>query len=236
MSSMPNVIEFPRGRSTVVRDRQNDAARGAAEERQRIARDLHDVVSHSFATISMQAGIALHVLEERPEHATDALHAIRSASNQALGELRAILGMLRGTDNLESPRPGLEHIDAIVKTTSAAGLTTNVQVRGTRRQLPILVDHTAFHVIRESLTNVLRHAAATFATVTVTYGREQLIVEIDDDGPSKPTSPQSAPDESGYGILGMRERVETLGGELDAAPRLEGGFRVCARLPVLGRP
>jgi len=237
MSSAPNVIEFPRGRRTVMRSRQDEARRDAAEERLQLARDLHDVVSHGFATISVQAGVALHVLQERPEQVTEALQAIKSASTEALSELRAILGMLRES---ESGRPsstaGLGRVDVLVESTTAAGVTTSVRVVGSPRQLPVVVDETAYRIIQESLTNVMRHAAATSASVTVVYDRERLIVEVENDGPLELTVASPPSEGSGNGILGMRERAREIGGELEAAPLPGGGFRVCARLPVLGRP
>jgi signal transduction histidine kinase len=239
MSSAPNVIEFPPARSTLIRARQDEARRGAAEERLRIARELHDVVSYGFATISVQAGVALHVLDERPEQVTEALQAIRSASKEALGELRAILGMLREVDPVESSQSAgrLQRVDVLAASTTAAGVPTSVRVCGTPRSLPVLVDQTAFRIVQESLANVLRHAAGTSATVTLVYDRERLIVEVEDDGPRRPNTNPRASDGSGNGILGMRERVLAVGGELEAGPRAEGsGFRVCARLPVLGRP
>ncbi len=237
MSSAPNVIEFPRGRSTVTRSRQDEGRRGTTEERLQIARDLHDVVSHGFATISVQAGVALHVLQERPEQVTEALHAIRSASTEALSELRAILDMLReGESGRPSSVTGLGRVDVLIETTNAAGVTTSLRVVGSPRQLPVAVDETAYRIIQESLTNVMRHAAATSASVTVVYDRERLIVEIENDELLEPIAVSSRSEGTGNGILGMRERAREIGGELEAGPLPGGGFRVCARLPVLGRP
>jgi signal transduction histidine kinase len=220
-----------------MRSRQDEARRGTTEERLQLARDLHDVVSHSFATISVHAGVALHVLQERPEQVTEALQAIRSASTEALSELRAILGMLRESESGRTlSTGGLGRVDVLVESTTAAGVTTTVRVIGSPRQLPAAVDGTAYRIIQESLTNVMRHAAATSASVTIAYDRERLIIEIENDGPIEPTLVSPPSEGSGHGILGMRERARAIGGELEAAPLPEGGFRVCARLPVLGRP
>jgi len=218
----------------VVRSRREYAAalreRALREERLRIARELHDVVAHSIATINVQAGVAAHVIERRPDDAKQALLAIRQASGQALRELRSILGLLRRGDEADAPRrpePGLSQLDALVAATRGAGLDVRVEVSGAPRSLPALADLTAYRIVQESLTNVLRHAAARQATVTLAWEPEQLGIEVVDDGRGGP----GAGEGGGHGIEGMRERALAVGGRLDAGPVAGGGFRVSGRLP-----
>jgi signal transduction histidine kinase len=237
MSSLSNVIEFP-ARQDDDRRRltQLEADRVVIAERQRIARELHDVVSHGFATIAVNAAVALDVLSEHPQQAGDALAAIRAASTDAMRELRAILGTLRRVED-DSDRhlaPGLGRLDTLVASTCAAGVPTDACVLGRPRPLPVAVDVAAFRIVQEGLTNVLRHAGPASASVRITYEREGLIVEVEDDGDGAGRA--GVPAGSGHGLTGMRERVRALGGELEAAPREDRGFRVRARLPVLGRP
>jgi signal transduction histidine kinase len=226
------------------RTREDEAQRQVDAERLRIARELHDVLAHGIATISVQAGVAAHVLQAQPEHAAEALRTIKATSNDALRELRDILGVLRQADEVEprEPTPRLSQIDRLIDATSDAGVPTQVQISGERRPLPATVELAAYRIVQESLTNVLRHAAGASALVAIRYGREEMTLSIDDDGcerqramlaASSPVraanSDQRAP---GHGIRGMRERVHALGGELDAGPRAGGGFRVSARLPL----
>lgn len=236
LSSPSNVIEFPGWRVKADPKSEPNVQHAVSEERLRIARELHDVVASSFATISVQAGVAVHVLEEQPAQAVEAVKAIKSASKEALCELRAILGMLRTDDDEAQPAaPGLERLDALAARTTAAGVTTRVRLLGQPRQLPAVVDLTAFRIVQESLANVLRHAGAASAIVTIGYERDGLTVEVEDNGCGE-THSNCAPSEgSGNGIIGMCERVVAIGGEFEAKPRPDGGFRVRARLPVLGR-
>jgi signal transduction histidine kinase len=238
MSSAPNVIEFPGRRLRVDQCRELDARRAASEERMRIARELHDVVGFSFATISVQAGVAVHLLEEQPERAAEALKAIKTASREALGELRTILGMLRQIDDVESQStaPGLGRLDALADSTTAAGVPTQVRVEGKPRPLPAAVDLAAFRIVQESLANVLRHAGPASAVVTISYERAQLTIQVEDDGRGAASGDRSRSEGSGHGLVGMGERTRELGGEFEAGSRPEAGFRVRAHLPVLGRP
>jgi signal transduction histidine kinase len=225
-SQLSNVIEFPRRR-------EHDAFEQAVvEERQRIARDLHDVVSYGFATVSVNAAAALQTLTERPEQAAEALEAIRTASNEALAELRVVLGVLRSDVASASAAPGLGRLATLAANTTAAGVATNTRVDGQPHPLPADVDAVAYRIVQEALTNVLRHAGAASALVTITYGREYLGVEVEDDGDGSGTFRSGG----GRGIAGMRERAESVGGELDASTCPGSGFRVCARLPVVARP
>jgi signal transduction histidine kinase len=221
------------------RTREEEARRRVDEERMRIARELHDVVSHTIGVISVQAGVASHLLERRPDKAAESLAAIRQASDEALGELHAMLGVLRHGDGGGgqaplSPAPGLGELDALVAQAAGAGLEVQVSLEGRPRRLPPAVDLAAYRVVQESLTNVIRHARAGRADVTVRHAEGRLVVEVTDDGRARPGDRNG--NGSGKGILGMRERARALGGSLEAGPRPEGGFRVVASLPVEGAP
>lgn len=233
MSSLSNVVEFPRRR--LFEQPAQEAA--AVEERLRIARELHDVIAYSLGTISVQAGVAIHVFEEQPLQALGALEAIKATSKDALQELRAVLDTLRAEgDGPRGPVAGLGRLDTVAANTTAAGVPTGARVVGRPRPLPAAVDLAAFRIVQESLANVVRHAGQASAEVTVAYERDRLIVEVVDDGSGVAAVDAGASDGSGHGIAGMRERVHALGGELDAGPLPDGGFRVRASLPVLGRP
>jgi signal transduction histidine kinase len=233
------IAEIEARAAQAERTREEEAARQVARERLRIARELHDVLAHGIATINLQAGVAAHVLHERPEHAAEALRTIKATSREALQELRGILGVLReaGESEPREPAPGLTQLDRLIDATSQAGVATRVRISGERRALPATVDLAAFRIVQESLTNVLRHAGPTNALVAISYAEDLITVSVDDYGCGGARHP---PDTSGYhrlgapghGILGMRERAHTLGGELEAGPRGDGGFRVRARLPV----
>ena len=213
-----------------------DTIGAAAQERARIACEIHDVVSYGLATINIQAGVAAYVLDRRPEQAAEALHAIRSASREALVELRAILGMLRDPDGVVGEAsPGLARLDALAASTSAAGAPTRVLVLGPARSLPASVDAAAFRVVQQALANILRHAPKSSALVTIRYERARITVEVENDCPTvKATSRRS--EGSQQGIIGMAERVRALNGHFEAGPRSDGGFRIRAEFPVLGRP
>ena len=225
------------------RTREEEARRAVDEERMRIARELHDVVSHTIGVISVQAGVASHLLERRPDKAAESLAAIRQASDEALGELHAMLGVLRdrgGGDDGDggaaplSPAPGLGELDALVAQAAGAGVDVTVSLEGEPRRLPAAVDLAAYRVVQESLTNVIRHARASRANITVRHADGRVVVEVTDDGRARPGDRNG--NGSGKGILGMRERARALGGSLEAGPRPEGGFRVVASLPVEGAP
>jgi signal transduction histidine kinase len=213
------------------RRHEQEAQLRADEERLRIARELHDVLAHNISLINVQSGVALHLLEQRPEQARTALSAINDASAEALREMRAVLGVMRRVDEPppRAPVAGLDRLDALVSRSAAAGLEVKVELEGERRPLPAAVDLAAFRIIQESLTNVTRHAHATAAIVRLDYHERDLTVQIDDNG--RRGSPSSLSD-GGNGIVGMRERATALGGDLEAGPRPGGGFRVRARLPL----
>lgn len=216
-----------------LQEAREELARAAvSEERLRIARELHDIVAHSLSMISVQAGVGAHVIDRKPDEARAALANVEKASRQALNEMRALLGMLRDNSGEpeRSPLPGLSQLPALLEQVSAAGPQVELQVRGPERPLAPGMDLTAYRVIQESLTNVVRHAGAAHARVTLSYDPATLVIEVVDDGESAP-----AAQNGGLGIEGMRERLHAFGGTLDAAPLREKGFRVRAELP-LGRP
>jgi signal transduction histidine kinase len=215
------------GRAAGVRRERGveEGRRRADEERLRVARELHDVVSHSIAMINFRAGVALHVIDRRPEEAKAALEAIRQGSTGAMQELRAALGVLRDPGGSpRAPGPGLAQLGELVAGVAGAGRAVEVVVEGDPAELPPAADLAAYRVVQESLTNVVRHAGPAAATVRVAYQPGRVVVEVSDDGPGPAAGP-------GSGITGMRERVAAAGGELDAGPRPGGGFNVTARLP-----
>lgn len=216
-----------------ARSREEEALRRASEERLRIARELHDVLAHNISLINVQAGVALHLIDEQPEQARTALAAIKQASKDALGELRSVLEVLRrsGEEEPRTPQPGLDELDDLVSRAGAAGVEVTVEVDGSPRELPAEVDLAAFRIVQEAVTNVARHAGESSATIRVAYGKDDLTVQVDDNGRGATPGMISG---GGSGIAGMRERTAALGGRLDAGPRPGGGFRVRAQLPVDG--
>ena len=212
-------------RLSLEHDRETEVRRRAYEERLDVAREVHDVVGHGLAVINMQAAVALHVLERRPEQARVALEAIKQASKESLDELRGTLAVFRQPDGGLRPAPGLGELEALAAAMADSGLPVEVLAAGDPTGLPAAVDLAAYRIVQESLTNVARHADATAATVRVEHGRGELVVEVTDDGRGRGDG------RSGHGIDGMRERAAALGGELEAGPRAQGGFRVRARLP-----
>ena len=216
-----------------ARTRAEEDRRRAGEERMRIARELHDVLAHNISLINVQAGVALHLMDERPGQSRTALVAIKQASGDALRELRSVLDVLRqGGDAPRTPTSGLDSLDGLVANAEAAGLEVRTHVEGTPRPLPAGVDLAAFRIVQEALTNVTRHAGPATATVLVAYDDDGLTVQVDDDGRGH-RGPGGTPG-GGNGIRGMRERAAALGGELTAGPRAGGGFRVSAHLPQDG--
>jgi signal transduction histidine kinase len=216
----------------VERGAEERAAAAAAEERARLARELHDAVSHSLASIVMQAGGAQDVLRADPDRAGAALGSIERTAREGLGEMRRLLGLLGGGDDApRDPQPGLARLDELVDGARKAGLDVDAAVEGTARPLPPAVDLSAYRIVQEALTNAMKHGGRCHATVTVRYGDDALDVEVADDGrgAQAPASARGA----GRGLAGMRERVGVLGGEFDAGPGAGGrGFRLSARLPV----
>jgi signal transduction histidine kinase len=204
------------------------AARRAAEERLRIARDLHDSLTHSISVVQVQAGVAAHLARKRGEEVPPALLAIHEASADAARELRATLGVLR--QDGEPGSNGLDRLPALIARARSAGLPATVTVTGTARPLPADIGQAAYRIVQEALTNITRHAGQAAASVHLCYQPDALTVQVDDDGPG----PAQQPGVPGLGLIGMRERVSALGGRLHAGPRPHGGFRVWAELPLRG--
>ncbi len=219
-------------RAYASRETEEQARRAVDAERLRIARELHDVVAHTMATINVQAGVAAHVIDQQPDQATAALEAIRQASKEGLRELRGILNVLRQADEHDptTPAPRLAQLDALIDGTTRAGLPTTLTVHGRPQALSPTVDLAAYRIVQESLTNALRYAGPTSATVALCYLQDHLTLEILDRGEGPPDA-EPIPG-SGHGIPGMRERAHAAGGTLVAGPRSEGGFSVHARLPL----
>jgi len=210
-------------------DRELEAARRVTEERLRIARELHDVIAHTVSVMTVQTGVVADALDDPPEEVRNALATVRAASRDANRELRALVGLLRKPDGSDlAPAPGLADIAGLLRATEDAGVLTELTEQGRRRKLPALVELTAYRVVQEALTNVVRHSDADQARVGLDFGDTQLVIEITDEGTVVSTSNNDA----GFGLRGMAERVGVLGGALDYGRREPSGFRVRARLPL----
>jgi signal transduction histidine kinase len=213
-------------------DREALAREAVAEERARIAREMHDSVAHSVSVMVLQAGAAEQVLAASPERARESLQTIQDTGREAIVELRRMLGLLR--DPVEaslSPPPGLGGIDTLLGQVRAAGLPVELTVEGQPRRLPPGVDRSAYRIVQEGLTNTLKHAGPAHATVTLRYGDRALELEVVDDGRGGKRA-----NGDGFGLIGMRERAALYGGELDAGSRPGGGYVLRARLPLEREP
>jgi signal transduction histidine kinase len=212
---------------------EEEALRRVAEERVRIARDLHDIVAHNIAGISLQAATGAHVADAHPEQARAALLAIKDASRQTLDELRTTLHLLReGDDDAPlAPTPGLDALAGLVDAVNANGVPTTLEVLGDTAAVPDAVAGAAYRIVQESLTNVMRHAGPATASVVLDRVAGGLNILVQDDGRGASAGVDGP---SGHGLSGMRERALALGGTVDAGPRPGGGFRVRAWLPVDG--
>jgi signal transduction histidine kinase len=226
------------------RTREEEARTRVDAERLRIAREVHDTVAHAIAIINVQAGVMAHVLDKRPEQVRETLVAIEQTSSQALREMRTILGVLRDANDGRVPHPGLGQIDQLVAKARDAGLDIKLEGMSPLAALPSAVGSTVYRILQESITNVIRHVGPTRVTATMDYGTDLLELRVTDEGrqdaptdddqhprAERPTTSGSSIT-AGRGILGMRERCELLGGELDARPIPGGGFEVKARLPL----
>ncbi|MEU4979778.1 histidine kinase [Streptomyces sp. NPDC021969] len=217
------------------RTREEEARHRVAEERIRIARELHDVVAHHMALANAQANTAAHLARTHPEQAHEILTHLTGTTGSALRELKATVGLLRRPDDPDDPDddlrppPGLGRLPELVSAFGSAGLHVTVTVRGTRRPLPPGVDLTAFRIVQEALTNVTKHTDAGTADVHLAYAHDLLTLTVTDDGGATPRPPGPG---GGFGLLGMRERAETSGGRLSAGTLAEGGFAVTAELPA----
>jgi signal transduction histidine kinase len=208
------------------------AQRAVAEERARIARELHDVIAHSVSVMTVQAGAVRRLLQPGQERERLALEAIESTGREALTEMRRLVGLLRrqGTMPDFAPQPSMRAVDLLVGTVREAGLPVELAVEGEPRELAPGVDLAAYRVIQEALTNALKYAGPARAWVTVRWREDEIEVEIANDGRS-----ETAGDGTGHGLVGLRERVALVGGAIDSGPRPGGGFVVTARLPHRGR-
>jgi signal transduction histidine kinase len=231
LATLTEIVRIRRERAVeIARSAREEQLRRASEERLQIARDLHDVVAHNISVINVQASVALHLVDEHPEQAGEALRAIKDASKDALEELRSVLDILRtGDEAPRAPTPTLDDVDQLIDRATATGLDVAMDVQGNRRRLPQPVEVAAYRVVQEALTNVVRHAGSPAAIVSLSYGPDAIVVQIDDDGTA--SQPNGATG-TGTGLIGMRERVAALGGRLDAAARPSGGFRVRAWIPL----
>jgi signal transduction histidine kinase len=213
------------------------AARVLAEERLRIAQELHDVVAHSMSVIAVQAGVGAHVLDDRPEQARAALEAISATSRGTLTELRRLLGVLRDGDGVRShaPAPGLSDLPNLVDDVRTAGVPATLHVEGHPGPVQAGVELSAYRIVQEALTNVIKHAGKpSRVDVTVRFSPYALTVEVIDDGRGVAAHSRNGdpgPDGSGHGLIGMRERVDVWGGELTVGAAPGGGYRVRAQLP-----
>jgi signal transduction histidine kinase len=213
------------------RERELEASRAAAEERARIARELHDMVAHHVSMMVVQAEAGPVVVERDPKTAAQAFDSIGAIGRQALGEMRRLLGVLRSGEGRAAPslapQPGLEQLPALVEQVRQAGLEAKLEVEGEPRPLPPGMDLSAYRIVQEALTNAVRHAGAGSAKVLVRYGDGDVRLEIRDHGVGSRND-----NHAGHGLIGMRERVNLYGGDLAAGPHPDGGFAVAARLPL----
>ncbi|WSQ13107.1 sensor histidine kinase [Streptomyces sp. NBC_01231] len=203
------------------RTREEAALRRAGEERLRIARELHDSLTHSISIVKLQAGVAVHLARKRGEEVPPALLAIQEAGGEAMRELRATLGVLRTDEPTGTPAQ-------LVDRARAAGLAVELTVNGGERPLPATLERAAYRIVQEALTNAARHAGPAKVQVQLDYGDHELTIQVDDEGAADP----ACPPKPGTGLTGMRERVTALGGTLHTGPRDEGGFSVRAEIPL----
>jgi signal transduction histidine kinase len=211
------------------REREERARAAVAEERARIARELHDVVGHSVSVMTVQASGVRRLLLPEQEREREALLVVERTGREALAEMRRMVGVLRRPEEAPAlaPQPSLEHVDRLVDQAREAGLPVELRIQGDAVQLPAGLDLTAYRLVQEGLTNALKHAQATRAVVVVAYGEGEIEVTVSDNGRGVGNG-----DGSGHGLVGIRERVSVYGGELDAGPQPNGGYRLRARLPL----
>jgi signal transduction histidine kinase len=212
-------------------ERQQEALTKAAiaEERGRLARELHDVIAHNVSVMVVQAGAAQEVLARAPQRAVESLENIQRTGRETVTELRRLLGILRVGDNesLTTPQPGLGELDALIERVRGAGLPAELEITGAHRALPVSIDLSAYRIVQEGLTNALKHAAASAVHVQVTYGERDLTLEIVDNGRGASSNGME-----GHGLIGMRERVAMFNGKMEFGNAPEGGFRLRARIPL----
>jgi signal transduction histidine kinase len=211
------------------RAREERARAAVADERARIARELHDVVGHSVSVMTVQASAVRRLLRPHQERQREALLVVEQTGREALAEMRRMVGVLRRPEEAPAlaPQPSLEHVDKLVAHAREAGLPVELSIEGTPEPLSAGLDLTAYRLVQEGLTNALKHAQASHAEVLVRYGDDHVEVTVSDDGHGV-----GGGDGGGHGLVGMRERVSVYGGELEAGPRAGGGYRLRARLPL----
>lgn len=233
-------LAYARGLTERAAEREQErldrALRAAADERLRIARELHDVVAHAMSVIAIRSGVARVVLETRPDEVREALGIIETTSKRALTEMRLLVGVLRQPeDGTElDPAPGLANLTELIEQVGQAGVTVDLSIEGVSPSLPAGMDLSAYRIVQEALTNVVRHGGPTTAHLTLRYASDHVDIELIDEGGAQAGGPvDRSGDGQGHGLVGMRERVGLFGGELSAGPSGRG-FRVFARLPLGG--
>jgi signal transduction histidine kinase len=219
--------------ASLEREREEKVRLAAAEERARIARELHDVVAHSVSVMVVQVGGARGILDSEPETARETLFSVERAGRQALAEMRRMLGILRAPEDGRglAPQPSLGDVDTVIDQARAAGLSVQLHTEGRPHALAPGLDLAAYRIVQEALTNAVKHAGPAHADVVLRYGGDQLEIEVDDDGRGPPPAGEDHAD-PGHGLVGMRERVALYGGALHTGRRNGGGFAVHARLPL----
>jgi signal transduction histidine kinase len=219
-----------------AQSREEQARRRVVEERLRIARELHDVLGHTMASISVQAGVGIHLIATRPGQAVEALSTIKHISDQGLTDVKTILGVLRADgdepDRPRTPRGGLDQLDALLDPVRAAGVRPQLNIHRSARPLPAAVDLAAYRIIQEALTNVVRHARARTVQLDLRYEPSQVVIQIRDDGSAVGPGHGGGDGQDGHGISGMRERALALSGQFTAGPHPDGGFQVRCVLPT----
>jgi len=223
------VTEAEERAARAEREREEEARAAVAEERTRIARELHDIVGHSVSVMTVQAAGVRSLLKPEQEREREALQVIEQTGREALAEMRRLVGVLRRPEEAPAlaPQPSLEHVDKLVAQAREAGLPVDLRVEGDPVQLPAGVDLTAYRLVQEGLTNAIKHANAERAEVVVSYRNGTVELTVSDDG-----SGDGGGESGGHGLVGMRERVSVYGGSLDAGPRADGGYELHATLPV----
>jgi len=227
--------DFERRAADLKREREETAREAVAEERARIARELHDVIAHGVSLMGVQAAAAELMLDVDPERAREPLRSVQDASREAIAELRRLLGVLRdaGDEPSRLPQPRLAELDSLVEQLAAAGLDVELTREGPRTPLPAGIELSAYRIVQEALTNALKHAGPGHASVLVRRHPGVLEIEVVDDGAADAHAPPGA---NGHGLVGMRERVALYGGTLEAGPGAAGGYAVRARLPLEAEP
>lgn len=218
------------------KSRELEARRRVAEERVRIARELHDLVAHQITLANAQATVAAHLFDTSPEQTRKSLKELVQTTSDALDDLRATVGLLRQSGDAAAPSepaPGLSRLPTLLESFRRAGLEVSVHQEGTSRPLPPGVDLTAYRIVQEALTNVTKHAGTGTAQLRLTWNRDRVTITVADDGGGGRTAQAASPDRPpGYGLIGMRERATAVGGHLSAGRRPEGGFLVSTELPL----